>query len=71
MTVSDTPNSAADQKRAEQLDIAHTAAAQDTDWVMTRCDIRGRLIPRHDPRPEQRDPFSDNGATCATTDSKE
>jgi hypothetical protein len=45
MTVSDTPNSAADQKRTEQLDIAHTAAAQDTDWVITRCDIRGKGDP--------------------------
>ena len=60
MTASDTPNSAAEQERAEQLDVARTAAAQDADRVFTRCDIRGRLILPHDPR--------DDEATCSTTD---
>jgi len=57
MTASDTPNSAAEQKRAERLDVArtvyHALAAQDADRVITLCDIRGRLIARYDPRPEQ------------------
>ena len=58
MTASDTPNSAAEQKRAERLDVARTdaLAAQDADRVITLCDIRGRLIARHDLRPEQGDP---------------
>ena len=60
MTASDTPNSAAEQKRAERLDVAravyHALAAQDADRVITLCDIRGRLIARHDLRPEQGDP---------------
>jgi hypothetical protein len=59
MTASDTPNSAAEQKRAERLDVArtvyHALAAQDADRVMNLCDIRGRLIARHDLRPEQGD----------------
>ena len=57
MTVSDTPNSAAEQKRAERLDVArtvyHALTAQDADRVITLCDIRGRLIARHDLRPEE------------------
>ena len=57
MTASDTPNSAAEQKRAERLDVArrvyHALAAQDADRVITLCDIRGRLIARHDLRPEE------------------
>jgi len=49
MFASDTPNSATEQKRAEQLDVAHARAVQ----VFTLCDIRGRLILPHDLRPEQ------------------
>ena len=48
MFASDTPNSATEQKRAEQLDVAHARAVQ----VFTLCDIRGRLILPHDLRPE-------------------
>jgi hypothetical protein len=43
------PNSATEQKRAEQLDVAHVPAVQ----VFTLCDIRGKLILPHDLRPEQ------------------
>jgi hypothetical protein len=51
MIASDKPNSAAEQKHTERL--------EDADWVIqTRCDIRGRLIARHDLRPEQGDPES-------------
>ena len=57
MTASDPPNSAAEQKRAERLDVArtvyHALTAQDADRVITLCDIRGRLIARHDLRPEE------------------
>jgi hypothetical protein len=60
MTASDTPYSAAGQKRAERLDVVrtvyHALGAQDVDRVITLCDIRGRLIARHDLRPEQGDP---------------
>jgi hypothetical protein len=60
MTASDTPNSATEQKPAERLDVArtvyHALAVQDADRVITLCDIRGRLIARHDLRPEQDDP---------------
>ena len=60
MTASDTPNSAAKQKRAERLDVARTVyqalVAQDADRVITLCDARGKLIARHDPRPEESAP---------------
>jgi hypothetical protein len=59
MTASDTPNSAAEQKRAERLDVARTVyrglAVQDADRVINLCDAHGRLIARHDLRPEQAD----------------
>ena len=65
MTASDTPNSA--QERAERLDVArtvyHALAAQDANRVITLCDIHGRLIARHDLRPEQSAP--DLGETGA------
>ena len=57
MAASDTPNSAAEQKRAERLDVARTVyrglAAQDADRVINLCDVHGRLIARHDLRPEE------------------
>jgi hypothetical protein len=52
MTASDKPNFAAEQKRTERLD-------EDADWVIhTRCDIRGRLIARHDLRSKRGNPES-------------
>ena len=60
MTSSQPPNSAAEQKREERLDVArtvyHALAAQDADRVITLCDLRGKLIARHDLRPDQGDP---------------
>jgi hypothetical protein len=60
MTASDTPKSAAEQKSAERLEVARSVydalAAQDAGRVITLCDIRGRLIARHDLRPEKDDP---------------
>jgi hypothetical protein len=41
------------RRRARWID---KLAAQDADRVITLCDIRGRLIARHDLRPEQGDP---------------
>ena len=61
MTASDTPKSAAEQKSAERLKVARSVydalAAQDADRVITLCDIRGKLIARHDLRPEKDDPL--------------
>ena len=60
MTISQTPNSAAQRKRAERLDIAHrlyqALAAQDPHRVITICDGGGTIVARHDPRPEQSAP---------------
>jgi hypothetical protein len=57
MTASDKPNSAAEQKSAERLDVARRTfdalVKQDADRVITLCDVRGKLIARHDPRPEE------------------
>ena len=58
MNVFKTPRSArAERKRAERLDIARrlyqALAAQDPDRVITLCDGSGRVVARHDPRPEQ------------------
>jgi len=59
MTASHTPNSAAEQKRAERLDVARTLhqalVAQDPDRLITLRDGGGRVVARHDPRPEQGD----------------
>jgi hypothetical protein len=54
MTASHTPNSAAEQKRAERLDVARTLhqalVAQDRDRLITLRDGGGRVA---DPRPEE------------------
>ena len=55
MTVSNTPH--AEQKRAERLKIARRLyqelAAQDPNRVITLRDGSGRVVARHDPRPDQ------------------
>jgi hypothetical protein len=60
MTASDTPNSTAEQKRVERLDVArtvyHALAAQDADRVITFRDGSGKVVARHDLQPEQGDP---------------
>jgi hypothetical protein len=57
MTASDPPNPAAEQKSVERLDVARTVydalVAQDAGRVITLCDVRGKLIARHEPRHEQ------------------
>ena len=56
MSVSHTPPSALETKRADRLDIAHrlyqALVAQDPDQVITLCDGGGRVVARHDPRAE-------------------
>jgi hypothetical protein len=57
VNASDTPNFAADRKPAERLDIARRVyqalAGQDPDRVIILRDGHGRVVARHDPRPEQ------------------
>jgi hypothetical protein len=65
MIASQTPNSAAQRKRAERLDIArtlyHASAAQDPDRLIALCDGSGKVVARHDPRPEHDDPEISEG----------
>ena len=60
MAGSHTPVSAAERKRVARLEVARrlyqALAAQDPDRVITLCDGSGRVVARHDPRPEQSDP---------------
>ena len=57
MTVSQTPNSVAEQKRMERLDIARrlyqAMIAHDSDRLIILRDSGGRVVACHDPRPEQ------------------
>lgn len=57
MTVSNTPHSAAERKRAKRLEIARRLhkelVAQEPKRVITLRDGRGKVVARHDPRPEQ------------------
>jgi hypothetical protein len=56
MTVFHTFPLALERKRADRLDIARrlyrALVAQDPDRVITLCDGGGRVVARHDPRPE-------------------
>jgi hypothetical protein len=56
MTVSRTPKSAAERKRADRLDTAYrlyqALAAQDPHCVITLCDGGGTIVARHEPRSE-------------------
>jgi hypothetical protein len=60
MTASDTPNSPADRKRARRHKVARRLyeqlVAQNPNRVITLRDGIGRVVARHDPRPEQDDP---------------
>jgi hypothetical protein len=56
VTASDTPKSAAEQKLDIARKVYRALAAQDADRVITLCDIQGKLIARHDLRPEKDDP---------------
>ena len=59
MIISQTPNSAAERKRVARLEVAcrlyQALVAQDPDRLITLRD-GGRVVARHDPRPEQGDP---------------
>ena len=60
MTGSHTPVSAAERKRMARLEVARrlyqVLTAQDPDRLITLRDGGGRVVARHDPRPEQGDP---------------
>ena len=60
MIISQTPNSAEERKRVARLEVARrlyqALVAQDPDRLITLRDGGGRVVARHDPRPEQGDP---------------
>ena len=59
MIISQTPNSAAERKRVARLvarRLYQALVAQDPDRLITLRDGGGRVVARHDPRPEQGDP---------------
>jgi hypothetical protein len=60
MTASDTPNSPAERKRARRHKVARRLyeqlVVQNPHRVITLRDGVGRVVARHDPRPEQGDP---------------
>jgi hypothetical protein len=57
MIGSHTPVSTAERKRVARLEIAHrlyqALVAQDPDRLITLRDGDGRVVARHDPRPEE------------------
>ena len=57
MTASDTPNSAAERKRARRHKVARRLyeqlVAQNPNRVITLRDSAGKVVARHDLRPEQ------------------
>ena len=60
MIISQTPNSGEERKRVPRLEVARrlyrALVAQDPDRLITLRDGGGRVVARHDPRPEQGDP---------------
>jgi hypothetical protein len=60
MIISQTPNSGEERKRVPRLEVARrlyrALVAQDPDRLITLRDGGGRVVARHDPRPEQDDP---------------
>ena len=53
MTVSQTPSSAAERRLAIARRLYRALVAQDPDRLITLCDASGKVVARHDPRPEQ------------------
>jgi hypothetical protein len=53
MTVSQTPSSAAERRLAIARRLYQALVAEDPDRVITLCDGAGRVVARHDPRPEE------------------
>jgi hypothetical protein len=60
MIIPQIPNSVEERKRVARLDVAHrlyqALVAQNPDRLITFRDSAGRVVARHDPRPEQGDP---------------
>jgi len=60
MTIPQTPNSAEERKRVTRFKVARrlyqALIAQDPGRLITLRDGGGRVVARHDPRPEQGDP---------------
>ena len=60
MIISQTPNSGEERKRVPRLEVARrlyrALVAQNPDQLITLRDGGGRVVARHDPRPEQDDP---------------
>ena len=59
MVISQTPNSAEERKRVGRLEVARrlyqALIVQDPDRFITLRDGGGRVVARHDPRPEEGD----------------
>jgi hypothetical protein len=53
MTVPQTPRSLVERRLAIARRLYQALVAQDPDRVITLCDSGGRVVARHDPRPEQ------------------
>ena len=60
MITPQTPNSSEERKCVARLEVARrlyrALAVQDPDRLITLRDSGGRVVARHDPRPEQGDP---------------
>jgi hypothetical protein len=56
MTISQTPSSVTERRLKIARRLYQALVAQDPDRVITLCDSSGRVVARHDPRPEQGDP---------------
>jgi hypothetical protein len=56
MTVSQTPSSAAERRLAMARRLYQALVAHDPGRSITLRDGGGRVVARHDPRPEQGDP---------------
>jgi hypothetical protein len=60
MIIPPTPNSAEKRKRVVRFKVARrlyqALVSQDPDRLITLRDSGGRVVARHDPRPEQDDP---------------
>jgi hypothetical protein len=60
MIIPQTPNSAEERKRVARLEVARrlyqVLVAQDPDRLITLRDGGGRVVARHDPRPDKGDP---------------
>ena len=53
MTISQTPISVAERRLTIARRLYQALVGQDPDRAITLCDSSGRVVTRHDPRPEQ------------------